>query len=187
MADSAQTGRTIAEDAGVVGNNLGPQGSTYSTGGTGTGTQGGNDPEDLKSIATGLASDIASTAKEQGRTLLDSAKGQATSFADQRKDTAAQSIADLASSLRDTSGNFREQPSLQAFVGSAADGLDQLASGLRDRSFGDIYDDLESFARRQPVALGAGAALVGFFLARFIKSSAEEMAEAGAARARALR
>ncbi len=159
-----------------------------SGGGTGsTGRSGSAQPGDLKSIASDVASEIANTATEQGRGLLQAARGSATSFVDQRKDSAAQSIADLASSLRETGGGFEEQPSLKAFVGTAADGLEQLATGLRERSFGDIYGDVEAMARRQPVTFAAGAAVAGFLLARFIKSSAEEMSVNNAARAQSAR
>jgi hypothetical protein len=179
MAEAGQTSRTVAEDSGVVGSSIGPQGG----GATAGAASRKPEPGDLTSIASDVASEIASTAAEQSRGLLQAAKGTATGFADQRKDTAAQSIADLASSLRETGESFEEQPSLKAFVGSAADGLDQLATGLRDRSFSEIYADVEAMARRQPLTFGAGAAIAGFLLARFIKSSAEEMSEANAARA----
>ena len=177
MAEAGQTSRTTAADAGITGSSIGPQGTN-----AGAGTAGGarGEPGDLKSIASEVASEIASTAVEQSRGLLDAAKGTATSFADQRKDTAAQSIADLASSLRETGNSFEEQPSLKAFVGTAADGLEQIATGIRDRSFAEIYADIESVARRQPLTFGAGAAIAGFLLARFIKSSAEELQEVNA-------
>ena len=181
MAEAGQTTRATAEDARVTGGTIGPQGGTRAGIAAGTSAE----PGDLKSIASDVAGEIANTAAEHGRGLLQAAKGTATSFADQRKDTAAQSIADLAASLRDTGESFEEQPSLKAFVGSAADGLDQLASGLRDRSFAEIYADVETMARRQPVAFGAGAAIAGFLLARFIKSSAEELSDANARAAQA--
>ena len=171
MAEAGQTSRTTAADAAITGSSIGPQGAN-------AGARG--EPGDLKSIASEVASEIASTAVEQSRGLLDAAKGTATSFADQRKDTAAQSIADLASSLRETGNSFEEQPSLKAFVGTAADGLEQIATGIRDRSFAEIYADIESVARRQPLTCGAGAANAGFLLARFIKSSAEELQEVNA-------
>ena len=177
MSDAPQSGRrSVAEDAHVVGSTLGPQG------GGPAGKQETPSAGEIAGIATSLVSDIAGTAVEQGRNLLDSAKGQATSFVDERKNGAAQSIADLASTLRDSGNTFEDRPSIQAFVGSAADGLEQLAGGLRDRSFAELYSEVESFARRQPVTVGAAAALAGFFLARFIKSSAEEMAETNAIR-----
>lgn len=138
---------------------------------------------DLSGVAADAkdaANDIGSAALEGGRQLFESARSQATSFADGRKNDAAQSVADIASSLRDTRNTFEDRPNIQAFIGSAADGLEQLATGLRDRSFADLYADVESYARRSPVMVGAVAALAGFALARFIKSSADELSEAGA-------
>ncbi len=136
--------------------------------------------KDLKADATeltGLASDIASTAVSHGKQLLDAARGQATGFLDQRKNDTAQSISDLASSLRDSGKTFEDRPNILSFMGSAADGLEQLADGIRDRSFAEIYADAEDFARRKPLVLGAATIAAGFLLARFIKSSADELAE----------
>lgn len=136
--------------------------------------------KDLKADATeltGLASDIASTAVSHGKQLLETARGQATGFIDQRKNETAQSISDLASSLRDSGKTFEDRPNILAFMGSAADGLEQLADGIRDRSFAEIYAEAEDFARRKPLVVGAATIAAGFLLARFIKSSADELAE----------
>lgn len=124
----------------------------------------------------GIATDIAGAAAEQGRQLLSSARSQATGFADARKNDAAQSIADLANSLRDSGGHFDDRPNIQSFVGSAAEGLEQLADGIRQRSFAEIYADVESFARARPLAVGAATVAAGFLLARFIKSSSLDLA-----------
>ena len=40
---------------------------------------------------------------------------------------------------------------------------------------------LERYARRSPATVGAAAVVAGFILARFIKSSAESLAQANAA------
>lgn len=136
--------------------------------------------KDLKADATeltGLASDIASTAVSHGKQVLETARGQATGFIDQRKNETAQSISDLASSLRDSGKTFEDRPNILAFMGSAADGLEQLAGGIRDRSFAEIYAEAEDFARRKPLVVGAATIAAGFILARFIKSSADELAE----------
>lgn len=136
--------------------------------------------KELKADATeltGLASDIASTAVSHGKQLLETARGQATGFIDQRKNETAQSISDLASSLRDSGKTFEDRPNILAFMGSAADGLEQLAGGIRDRSFAEIYAEAEDFARRKPLVVGAATIAAGFILARFIKSSADELAE----------
>lgn len=136
---------------------------------------------DVTDEVKGAAGDLKSAAVNQSRQLYETARSQATSFADQRKNDAAQSVADLAASLRETGGTFGERPNIQAFVGSAADGLEQLADGLRDRSFAEIYSDVEDYCRRSPMTVAAGAAVAGFLLARFIKASSDDLSEKGAA------
>lgn len=140
----------------------------------------------LASEAKAVAGDLRSAAIEQGRQLYEGAKLQATSYADERKNEAASSVSDIASSLRETGKGFGERPNIQAFVDNAADGLEQLASGLRERSFAELYGEAESYARRSPALVGVAAAAAGFLLARFIKSSADELSEASQA-ARAAR
>lgn len=135
--------------------------------------------------AKNAATDIKAAALDQGKQLYETAKVQATGFADQRKNDAAQSVTDLASSLRETGKTFGDRPNIQAFVGSAADGLEQLADGLRERSFAEIYADVEDYARRSPATVGAVAVVAGFLLARFIKSSSDELSGKGAVARRA--
>lgn len=139
---------------------------------------------DLGSVADemkAVADDLRSAAAEQGRQFFQGAKDQATGFADRQKNEAAQSVADIATGLRETGRSFGERPNIRAFVESAADGLDQLADGLRERSFADLYGEAEAYARRSPVVVGAVALAAGFLLGRFIKASADDLSEASAA------
>lgn len=132
-------------------------------------------PDDVVREVKGAADDLKSAAAEHGRNLLETAKAGATTFADQRKNDAAKSVSDIASSIRGTGQGFEDRPNIKAFVDSAADGLESFADGLRERSFADIYGDIEGYARRSPMTVGALAAVAGFFLARFIKSSSDEL------------
>lgn len=170
----------VADKAGEIGDKLGSQ-AADAAGRIGAKVKDGAGfaaiGDELKNSADG----IKTAAVEQGRQIYESAKEQATGFVDQRKNEAAQSVADLASSLRDTGKSFGERPNIQAFVGTAADSLEQLATGLKDRSFADIYADVEDYARRSPATVGAVAVVAGFLLARFIKSSAEGMSDTNAA------
>jgi len=177
MADGSQNGqRTLAEAAPAVGENLAPQVAEVAQ-------KAAAARDDALGLA-GAATDLAGAALEQGRNLLGTAREQATGLADRQKDQAAQSIVDLATSLRSTGETFDGRPNIQAFVGSAADGLESLAGSIRDRSFLELYGEAERFARERPVAVGAGALVAGFLLARFIKSSAEGLSQAGARAAR---
>lgn len=119
------------------------------------------------------AQGIADAAAEEARKLGDTARREASTFAERRKNTVAQSVADIAGSVRETGDGFADKPNIQAFTRAAADGLDDLAEQISRKSFGELYSDAERFARRRPVAVAAGAAAVGLLAARFLKSSAK--------------
>jgi hypothetical protein len=147
----------------------------------------GAGPEDWNALKDEVG-EIAGAAVERGRTLLgstlDSAKEQATSYVDERKDQAAQAIADLASSLREACQEFDDRPNIRGFVDSAAGGLEQLADSIRERSFNEIFELGEDLVRRRPGSVAVATMLAGFLAARFIKSSAENIREAEARRRR---
>lgn len=132
----------------------------------------GPEGEDWNALK-GDVGEIADVAVERGKHFLDSAKTQATDYVDKRKNDAAQSVADLAQSLRDATQDFQDRPNIRAFVDNAAGGLDQLADTIRERSFNEIFGDVEEVVRRRPMAVAAATMVAGFLVARFIKSSAE--------------
>jgi len=157
----------------------------------GVGQQNGNRQPDTGSedwdALKGDVGDIAGAAVERGRFFIDSAREQATDYAGRRKDDIAQSVADFATSLRESTRSFDERPNIRAVVDSAADGLEQLADSIRDRSFADIFNDFEDVVRRRPATVAAVSVAVGFLTARFLKSTAEDLRQdrvnPGAARA----
>jgi len=153
-----------------VGHQNGNETNRPSTGGAG---QGPADWDGVREDLTGAAGDLAGAATARGRQFIDAARDQAAEYVDRRKDSAAQSVADVANSLRESGGAFEDRPNIKVFVDNAADGLDQLADTIRERTFADLYDDIEEFARRRPTAFAGAATVVGFMLARFLKSSAE--------------
>jgi hypothetical protein len=54
-----------------------------------------------------------------------------------------------------------------------------MARGLRERGFADLIGQARSMARQQPAVLFGAAALAGFALARFIKSSTPDAPHSG--------
>lgn len=134
--------------------------------------QQGGDTADWNALKDDVG-EIAGVAVERGRHFLDSAREQATVYVDRRKDDMAQSVADFATSLRDSTSSFDDRPNIRAFVDSAAEGLDQLADTIRQRSFADIFNQAEDVVRQRPAAVAAVTVAIGFLAARFIKSSAE--------------
>lgn len=123
----------------------------------------------------GDVGDIAGAAVERSRYFIDSAREQATDYVDRRKDDVAQSVADFATSLREATHSFDERPNIRAVVDTAAEGLEQLADTIRDRTFADFFNDFENVVRRRPATVAAVTVAVGFLTARFIKSTSEDM------------
>ena len=136
--------------------------------------QGGADWETLK----GDVGEMAGAAMDQGRHILDSARDQATGFVDQRKNDLAESVVNLANSLRDSGGAFEERQQIKSLVDSAAGGLEQLAESIRGRNLTDMLDDVEGLVRRRPAIAAAATMAAGFLLARFVKASANSGARA---------
>ena len=145
----------------------------------GVGQQNSNRQQDTGSedwdALKGDVGDIAGAAVERSRYFIDSAREQATDYVDRRKDDVAQSVADFATSLREATHSFDERPNIRAVVDTAAEGLEQLADSIRDRTFADFFNDFEDVVRRRPATVAAVTVAVGFLTARFIKSTAEDM------------
>ncbi|WP_200901972.1 hypothetical protein [Microvirga vignae] len=145
----------------------------------GVGQQNGNRQQDTGGddwdALRGDVGEMAGAAVERGRYFIESAREQAADYVGHRKDDIAQSVADFATSLRESTHSFDERPNIRAVVDSAADGLEQLAESIRDRSFADIFNDFEDVVRRRPATVAAVSVAVGFLTARFLKSTAEDL------------
>jgi ElaB/YqjD/DUF883 family membrane-anchored ribosome-binding protein len=139
-----------------------------------TNRQQDNGNEDWDALK-GDVGDIAGAAVERSRYFIDSAREQATDYVDRRKDDIAQSVADFATSLRESTHSFDERPNIRAVVDTAAEGLEQLADSIRERTFADFFNEFEGVVRRRPATVAAVSVAVGFLAARFIKSTAEDL------------
>ncbi len=150
-----------------------------------TNRQQDNGKEDWDTLKDEVG-DIAGVAVERSRYFIDSAREQATDYVGRRKDDVAQSVADFATSLRESTRSFDERPNIRAVVDTAAEGLEHLADSIRERSFADFFNEFEDVVRRRPATAAAVSVAVGFLAARFIKSTAEDLRydsmSAGAAR-----
>jgi hypothetical protein len=61
--------------------------------------------------------------------------------------------------------------------------IDRLADDLRDKSAGELLTIATDFGKRQPLALLAGSAIVGFALARIVKAGLGASTEVAGPRA----
>ena len=75
-----------------------------------------------------------------------------------------------------------EAPAVAEYVRGAAAKIDRLAGDLREKKVGELLSSAAEFGRSQPIAMLAGAALVGFALSRVIKAGVATPAAPAAAK-----
>lgn len=97
-----------------------------------------------------------------------------TSRVDEQKNRAAAGLGGIADVVRSAGNELRtENEALADYVDMASDQLRRFADHLRERGVADMLDDVNGFARRRPALFIGGAFVLGFSLARFLKSSAD--------------
>ncbi len=121
------------------------------------------------------AGELGKQTKQAAVGAVDDAKRQARGFAEDQKDETANRVEGVAQALRNAAGSLddQDQSAVAGYARQAASGLDRVSDALSNRSLDDLVETVEDFARRQPVAFLGGAALAGFVMARFAKSSSE--------------
>jgi hypothetical protein len=112
-------------------------------------------------------------AREGARGQIASFAEEARSMADQQKAAGAERVARLGQAVHGAAEEIgRELPQAAQFVHSAAQGLENISSALRERSIGELAAELKTLTKRQPAAAFVGWVAAGFALSRFLKSSA---------------
>jgi hypothetical protein len=104
---------------------------------------------EIKSAVTGKAEELAGRSTQAGAEVVAGV---------------GKTAATLAESLKDQS------PAVAEYVRSTGQRIDRLADDLRDKSAGELLTMASDFGKRQPLALLAGSAIIGFALARIVKT-----------------
>ncbi|MBE9606992.1 hypothetical protein IAI18_19180 [Acetobacteraceae bacterium H6797] len=112
------------------------------------------------------AKNLAGLAAEKARRLAEEGRDSGVA----RGHGIAQAVRHIAEDL-DTS-----LPGIARHLRGAADSVDGIADSIKERSVGELVDDVSDFARRQPTAFFGAAILAGFALSRFAKSTASTAA-----------
>ena len=125
----------------------------------------------------GNQQDLLQQAKQTTNEVVSQVQQQASSQLTQQKDTIASQLSSVVNAVRrfDESLSNEADGPIARFAGQygqkAADGLDRFAQYLREQDPKRLFNDVQSFGRRQPALLIGGAFLLGFAGARIIKSS----------------
>ena len=134
-----------------------------------------------ESLAGGTAQSGSEGVVEQTKQTVANVANQATAQATQKvqsgvaqgKDRTARALGAVADSLRSAGNDLRgrDEGMISQFVDRAADRASQIADHLNNSDPNALLDDVENFARREPMMFVAGAFAIGLVAARFLKSS----------------
>jgi hypothetical protein len=119
---------------------------------------------------------VTEKAKDRVRDIAADARHSATEQLETRKGRAADTLNGVARSLR-SSGEQLEADQIGGgqYVRQAAEQVERLAEYLGQRDVTEMMDQVEDFARRQPVLFVGGAFAIGVLGARFLNSSRERL------------
>lgn len=97
--------------------------------------------------------------------------GKAEELAGRSAESGAEAVSALGKTAATLAGSLQDQsPAVADYVRSTGQRIDRLADDLRDKSAGELLTMATDFGKRQPLALLAGSAIVGFALARIVKA-----------------
>ena len=107
--------------------------------------------------------------------IMDRVRERATAQLSTQKDRATDGLGSVAAAVRQSTQHLRDnkQDAIAQYVDKAADQIDRLSTQLRNRDVGDLVNDVQRFARRQPALFVGAAFAIGVIGARFMKSSSD--------------
>jgi len=143
--------------------------------------------QDLTEKAKDLAGNSADALKVHASDLADAAKDVASQATDKlkdavndRKSSGAEYVGTIAQTMRRAAREFdADLPMAGTYIRKAAEQVDSVSQGIKNGNLGDLVQNAQSFARRQPTAFLGIAVLAGFGVVRFLKSSAESNSTSG--------
>lgn len=117
--------------------------------------------------------------RQEARRTAETARQEAKGFVEAQKDQFASKVSDIGNAFRAAANTCRDQgqESLRAYAERSAESVDRISQRIREREPSSVLSDLDGFARRNPAVFFSGAMALGFFAARFLKSSSERAYE----------
>jgi len=138
----------------------------------GAGEAGGSTTEQ----AQDKAKEVAGQAQEKAGQAADQAKAKVREQVDQRSTDVGQKVTSNASDVRSVADELRKQgkdgPARAAE--QAADRVERVGNWLTESDGDRILRDVEDFGRRNPWAIAAAGAAIGFAASRVLKASSSE-------------
>ena len=128
---------------------------------------------DIKHKAEAAATAASEHLKTGARDMADTVSTEASNYANQAKESAADEVKGVSSALRTAANDLRSGSPQERTFSQIADGLADASEAMRDKDLGELAGDLNSFAKRNPLVFLGSAALIGFAATRFAKASSK--------------
>lgn len=156
------TGSAIAETSRVTERDL------IETQGTGTSSQGSNDAEGTGSGSANFIERLRNGSENLSGQVGDRARG----FVAQGLDRSAEALSNVSRLVGDTAEGLDERlgPEFGEYARRAASALENTANNIASKDPDELIEDTRNFVRNSPGVAIAGAAIVGFAVARLLKS-----------------
>ena len=134
------------------------------------GTRGPIGPRDASPADPGMTAD---SLRSQAQQTAQNLRQQTTNQANSQLDMAAQSAQQTSQALHRVSGELRnnQQTMLADYADRGAEQIGRLSHYLSENDIRAVLDDVQDYARRQPLIFVAGALGIGIIASRFFKSS----------------
>jgi hypothetical protein len=125
---------------------------------------------DMNTSASGTQGD----ASRGNSGMMSKVREKATEQLSTQKDKATDGLGSVAQAVRQSTQQLRDQQhdTLAGYVEQAADQIDRLSKTLRNKDVGELFEDAQRLARRNPSLFIGSAFVLGVVGARFLKSSA---------------
>jgi ElaB/YqjD/DUF883 family membrane-anchored ribosome-binding protein len=120
------------------------------------------------SADTGIADRLRSGREKLASQAGDKARG----LVSQGLERTAEALANVSKMVGDTAGGIEERlgPEYGDYARRAAGAIENVASTIAEKDPDELIDDTRNFVRNSPGIALAGAAVVGFVVARLVKS-----------------
>jgi hypothetical protein len=115
---------------------------------------------------------VAEKVKSGGNKLAEQAAGKTRGFVGQGLERSSEALANVSKLVGDTAAGIDERLGQEYgdYARKAATAIDGAANSLASKSPDELIDETRDFVKRSPGMALAGAAVVGFALARLVKT-----------------
>ena len=115
---------------------------------------------------------VVEKVKTSSNKLAEQAAGKTRGLVGQGLERSSEALANVSKLVGDTAAGIDERLGQEYgdYARKAADAIDGAANSLASKSPDELIDDTREFVKRSPGIALAGAAVVGFVLARLVKS-----------------